>query len=146
MDSTDKKILYLLKQNARMPLTEMSKIIHLSVPAVSERIRKMEESGIITKYEVRIDRDKLNYKLLAFIFVNIETTKDIEPFRETMAMLPAVLECHHLAGEYDYLLKVVCLDTQDLEQFISSELKSIHGVQKTNTIITLSSIKEEINQ
>ncbi|MFD2618368.1 Lrp/AsnC family transcriptional regulator [Terrilactibacillus laevilacticus] len=124
----------------------MSKIIHLSVPAVSERIRKLEDSGIIMKYEARINRGRLNYKLLAFIFVNIEATNDIQPFRKAVSHLPAVLECHHLAGEYDYLLKVVCMDTQDLEQFISSELKTIQGVQKTNTIITLSSIKEEINR
>lgn len=144
MDQIDTEILRILQTNARIQLSEISKRIHLTVPAVSERMKKLEAQGIIEKYTVKLNHEKMNYKLLAFIFVNIEKTEDIEGFRKAVGSFENVLTCHHLAGEYDYLLKVMCKDTKDLESFISSQLKKIKGVQKTNTIISLSSIKEEL--
>ena len=145
MDDIDYKILNQLKENARIQISDISKKVNLSIPAISERIRKLEDSGIIDKYTVRINREKMEYKLLAFIFINIEKTEHIQEFRNTIIKFNGVLECHHLAGEYDYILKVVVKDTRDLEEFISNKLKKIRGVSKTNTIISLSSIKEEIN-
>lgn len=145
MDDIDKKILVNLKDNARMQVSSISKAVNLSIPAVSERIRKLEESGIIEKYTLKVNRELLSYGLLAFLFVNIDGTEHIENFRKSISEFNTVLECHHLAGEYDYLLKVVSMDTRDLEDFISNSLKKIMGVQRTNTIIVLSSIKEEIN-
>lgn len=144
MDQIDTEILRILQTNARIQLSEISKRIHLTVPAVSERMKKLEAQDIIEKYTVKLNHEKMNYKLLAFIFVNIEKTEDIEGFRKAVGSFENVLTCHHLAGEYDYLLKVICKDTKDLESFISSQLKKIKGVQKTNTIISLSSIKEEL--
>lgn len=145
MDTIDYKIIKHLKSNARVQISDISKKVNLSIPAVSERIRKLEEFGIIEKYTVKINREKMNYRLLAFIFVNIEKTEYIEEFRNSIIKFNTVLECHHLAGEYDYILKVVLRDTKDLEDFISNTLKKINGVHKTNTIISLSSLKEEIN-
>ncbi|AHM58271.1 putative HTH-type transcriptional regulator (plasmid) [Peptoclostridium acidaminophilum DSM 3953] len=145
MDAIDKKILECLKNNARMQVSCISKVVNLSIPAVSERIRKLEESGIIEKFTLSLNRELMNYGLLAFLFVNIERTEHIDEFRKSIAEFNIVLECHHLAGEYDYLLKVVSKDTKDLEDFISNRLKKIRGVQRTNTIIVLSSVKEEIN-
>ncbi|WP_332236649.1 Lrp/AsnC family transcriptional regulator [Sporolactobacillus sp. KGMB 08714] len=144
MDQLDADILAMLQKNARIQLSEISRHIHLTIPAVSERIKKLEAKGIIEKYTIKLNHEKMNDKLLAFIFVNIERTEDIEGFRRAVRLLDNVLTCHHLAGEYDYLLKVICRDTKDLETFISSQLKKIKGVRKTNTIIALSSIKEEM--
>lgn len=145
MDNLDYKILDLLKKNARIQISEISKSIKLSIPAVSERIRKLDEAGIIEKYTIKINREKTNSSLLAFIFVNIDKPEHIAGFRSSIIKFSSVLECHHLAGEYDYMLKVALSDTKALEEFISNKLKKITGVQKTNTIISLSSIKEEIN-
>lgn len=143
MDQIDKDMLEILKKNARIQLSEISKRIHLTIPAVSERLKKLESQGIIEKYTIKLNFEKMNEKLLAFIFVNIEKTEDIEGFRNAVRAFDNVLTCHHLAGEYDYLIKGIFKDTGDLEIFISSHLKNIKGVQKTNTIISLSSIKEE---
>jgi len=145
MDNLDYKILDLLKKNSRIQISEISKSIKLSIPAVSERIRKLDEAGIIEKYTIKINREKTNSSLLAFIFVNIDKPEHISGFRISIIKFSSVLECHHLAGEYDYMLKVALSDTKALEEFISNKLKKITGVQKTNTIISLSSIKEEIN-
>jgi len=87
----------------------------------------------------------MNLKLLAFVFVNIDGTENTEEFRKTVVLYDSVLECHHVAGEYDYLLKIIVEDTKSLEQFISHTLKKIKGVAKSNTIIVLSSQKESLN-
>lgn len=145
MDSIDFKIIDSLKENARATSSEISKKVNLSIPAVSERIRKMEEGDIIEKYTIKVNREKTNYKLLAFIFVNIDKTENIECFRKSIVQYNSVLECHHIAGEYDYLLKVLLEDTKALEYFLSNTLKKIKGVLKSNTIIALSSLKENIN-
>lgn len=145
MDNLDYKILDLLKENSRIQVSEISKNIKLSIPAVSERIRKLYEAGIIEKYTIKINRERINCTLLAFIFVNIAKSEHIPGFKNSIIKFNSVLECHHLAGEYDYMLKVALDGTKALEDFISNKLKKITGVEKTNTIISLSSIKEEIN-
>lgn len=145
MDTIDLKIIDVLKENSRASTSEISKRVKLSIPAVAERIRKMEEADIIEKYTIKVNRDKTNYKLLAFVFVNIDKTENVEGFRKSIVQYNSVLECHHIAGEYDYLLKLLVQDTKALEHFISHMLKNIKGVIKSNTIIALSSLKEDIN-
>jgi Lrp/AsnC family leucine-responsive transcriptional regulator len=145
VDSIDLKIINVLKENSRTTTSEISKKVNLSMPAVAERIRKMEQQDIIEKYTIKVNRDKINYKLLAFIFVNINKTENIEEFRRYINQFNSVLECHHVAGEDDYLLKVLVEDTKALEYFLSNTLKKNKGVFKSNTIIVLSSLKENIN-
>ncbi|WP_178025245.1 Lrp/AsnC ligand binding domain-containing protein [uncultured Paenibacillus sp.] len=145
MDHTDQRILNALKQNGRITASDIGKQVGLSVPAVSERIRKLEEAGVIEAYTVKINRAKTGLKLLAFIFVGIEHTQHVEPFRKAIVACEPVLECHHIAGEYDYLLKVLVEDTVQLEAFLTGTLKKIPGVQKSNTMISLSSLKENMN-
>lgn len=145
MDSIDLKIIDALKENSRASTSEISRRVNLSIPAVAERIRKLEEAEIIEKYTIKVNRDKINFKLLAFIFINIDKTENIDEFRKSIVQYNSVLECHHVAGEYDYLLKVLVEDTKALEDFVSHTLKKIKGVSKSNTIITLSSLKENIN-
>ncbi len=145
MDEIDIAILNRLKQNSRSTASEISKKVNLSIPAVTERIRKLEKSGVILQYTIRINRLKTEQRLLSFIFVNIDRSESIENFRNTIVQYNHVLECHHVAGTYDYLLKVVSEDTEALEDFLSETLKKIKGVTSTNTIITLITLKEEIN-
>ena len=145
MDTIDLNIINVLKENSRSPISEISKRVNLSIPAIAERIRKMEEAGIIEKYTIKVNRDKINFKLLAFVLVNIDKTENVEEFRKSIVQYNSVLECHHVVGEYDYLLKVLVEDTKSLEHFISYMLKNIKGVIKSNTIIALSSLKENIN-
>lgn len=145
MDEIDIQILQHLKLNSRATASEISKRVSLSLPAVAERIRKLEQNEIIQQYTVRINRSKIAQDLLAFIFVSVEGTEHIPSFRSGVLRLPGVLECHHIAGPQDYLLKVVVKDTASLELFLTQSLKQLPGVAATNTIISLSTLKEEIN-
>ena len=144
MDNTDNIILSILKENSRASASEISKQVNLSVPAVTERIRKLELSGVIEKYTVRANPYALGYNLLAFVIVKVDCSENLEAFQDAIAGLPQVLECHHTAGPDDYLLKVLFRDMQDMENFLSRTLKDIRGVADTNTIICLSTLKEEI--
>ncbi len=145
MDTIDLNIIEALKTNGRATASEISKKVSLSIPAVAERIRKLEQSRTIEKYTVKLNRQQLNLNLTAFIFVKIEKTKHIENFRTNITKHNCVLECHHVAGQEDYLLKIVVKDTAQLEDFLTTTLKKIDGVVSSNTIICLSTLKEEIN-
>lgn len=145
MDEIDCKILDALKENGRATSSEISKKVALSVPAVAERIRKLEQSNIIEKYTVKVNQKSAGYNLLAFIFVNINVSENIESFRTQIIQVRNVLECHHIAGANDYIIKVLVSDTDELENFISHVLKKIKGVVASNTFIRLSTLKEEIN-
>ncbi|TQR21421.1 Lrp/AsnC family transcriptional regulator [Psychrobacillus vulpis] len=146
MDIIDAKILEALKQNGRSTASDISKKVNLSVPAVSERIKKLEEANIIEQYTIKVNRGKMGYKLLAIVFVNIDHTTYIQQFRESIIQFTEVIECHHMAGEYDYMLKVLIEDTAELETFLNDKLKSIRGVQTSNTLIVLSTLKEKLNR
>ncbi len=102
MDSIDRKIIELLKMNSRITSSEISRQIHLSVPAVSERIRKLEEGGIIQRFTVKLNREKSGILLVAFIMVQLEKPEHIPVFKELVLKDTRVLECHHIAGGYDY--------------------------------------------
>lgn len=145
MDEIDYTILNELKNNGRASASEIGRKVNLSIPAVAERIKKLEQAEVIQQYTIKINRDKIEKRLLAFIFINIDKTEDIDNFRRVIVQHNCVLECHHVAGTYDYLLKVITEDTQGLENFLSKTLKKIKGVSSSNTIITLITLKEEIN-
>ena len=146
MDMIDAKILEVLKKNGRATASEISKKVNLSIPAVSERIRKMEDAKIIEQYTVKINREKMGFKLLAIIFLNIDHVANIKSFREAIVPFTEVIECHHMAGEYDYMLKVLVEDTGELEILLNDKLKSIQGVRTSNTLIVLSTLKENSNR
>ncbi|MGL5383572.1 MAG: Lrp/AsnC family transcriptional regulator [Culicoidibacterales bacterium] len=145
MDMIDQQLLALLSENARVSISELGQKVHLSAPAVSERIRKLEIRGIIQQYTVKMNRELLGKHLLAFIFVTLEHRAHIATFRESIVQLPHVIECHHLAGEADYLLKVAVAHPRELEQFLSDELRQIPGVYRSQTQIVLSTLKETVN-
>lgn len=145
MDSIDIKILDLLKSNSRIKFSEIKEVIHLSLPAISERIKKLEDQGYIDYYTVKLDRKKMGYHMLSFILVNIGENEGIELFKEIVGKMDNILECHHLAGEYDYLIKLATRDSEELGDFISKTLKSLPGTVETNSVIVLSTTKEKLN-
>ncbi len=144
MDAFDGKILKLLIGNARMTGAEIARSISLSLPAVTERLRKLSKSGVIEGYTIKLNREKLSLHLLAFIHVWIDHTKNAQ-VKEHLVAMDVVLECHHIAGDADLLLKVLVKDTAALEELLVRKIKGIKAVTRTSTTIILSSYKEVIN-
>lgn len=143
MDKIDYRILECLKKNARMTTSEIGKSISMSVSAVSERIKRLENSGVISQYTTILNRNKVGQDVKAFIMLRIENPEYYSnSVEDMMRREPHILEAHMLAGDYDYMLKVVARSTQALEQLIYA-IKSTKGIQYTKTMIVLSSLKEE---
>ena len=144
MDPHDNKILHLLSTNSRITGADISRKVNLSLPAVTERLRKLDRSGYIDKYTIKMNRKKLELNILAFIQVWIDHSKGAANL-DNIIDLNEVLECHHIAGDYDLLLKVVVKDTVALEDLLVKKIKGIKSVTRTSTTIILSTYKEEIN-
>ena len=145
MDATDKKILSILKENSRESASDIARQVSLSIPAVTERIRKLEAGGVIEKYTLRINPCELGYNLLVFVLVKIDSSRNLEAFQSRAAALSNVLECHHIAGPSDYLLKMLAKDLPDLEEFLSCTLKDLPGVAEIQPLFCLSTLKEEFS-
>lgn len=143
MDSLDLLIVNRLQAEGRATQLELAREVGLSQPAVAERIRKLEQRGIITGYTARVDAAKLGKDITAFIGVGIDHPRHFEAFAERVRALDDVLECHRVAGEDSYLLKVKTRNTGTLDDLLVGTLRTIPGVTRTVTTIVLASIKEE---
>lgn len=142
LDKTDFKVLACLSSQGRMTWSELAAQLGISPPAAADRVRKLEEAGVIEGYTALLNSASLGYDLTAFIAVSLERPGQRAVFLEHIASLTVVQECHHMTGEDDYLLKVRCRNTRDLEHLISEVIKEIPGVVKTRTSIVLSTLKE----
>jgi Lrp/AsnC family leucine-responsive transcriptional regulator len=143
MDALDYHIIDLLQRDGRATQLELSRAVGLSQPAVAERIRKLEDRGVILGYTARVDASQLGQDITAFVGVNIEHPKYFEGFAKKVLALHEVLECHRVAGQDSYVLKVKTRNTKSLDKLLVETLRTIAGVTRTHTTIVLSSIKEE---
>ncbi len=140
MDNIDIKIIKLLQENARVTASEIAGNINLSVPAVSERLKKLESSGVIKQYTAIVDPVHMNKTLMAIVFITLERPRFADTFAEFVKKQNDILECHYLAGDFDYALKVVTENTTTLQELLD-RIKSLQCVQKTRTTVILSTAK-----
>lgn len=141
-DEIDAKVLASLQAQGRISWAELGEVLGLSPPAAAERVRKLEARGLIRGYTALLDSFSLGFTITAFVSVSLERPEHRQPFLKLIEKLAEVQECHHAAGDYDYLLKVRCRDVRDLEQFVSERLKGLKGIVQTRTTIILSTYKE----
>jgi Lrp/AsnC family transcriptional regulator, leucine-responsive regulatory protein len=143
MDAIDIRILDILQKNGRATQTEIAKTVNLSAPSVSERLRKLENRGIIRKYVALLDPEKLGRKIAAFIMVWLDKPQHSQNFLNRIREMEEIMECYHVTGKCDYILKVRTSSTKTLETKVLAELRSLDGVQRTETAVFLSAAKEE---
>ena len=140
MDSLDYKILHILKQNARKKASDISKEIHLSVSTVIERIRKLENSGIIESYTIITNEHQIGNDLTALMEVSLAHPRFNELFIEKIMEHPNIISCYYLTGEFDYMVKITCRSSEHLEQ-IHKWIKNQRGVRSTRTHFVLRNVK-----
>ncbi|WP_177505128.1 Lrp/AsnC family transcriptional regulator [Anaerosinus sp.] len=141
MDVIDKKILKNLQKNARMTISDLSAEISLSMPAISERLKKLEASGVIKQYTVILDPAMLNKHLMALMYVQLENPTHGDSFASFVKDELEIKECFYITGEFDYSLKIVTESTKTLELLLN-RIKNQPGILKTQTIVVLSSITD----
>ena len=142
IDEMDRRILSLLQQDARLPNAEIARRVGMAPSATLERLRKLEERGVIQGYEVRLDPRKLGLGLTAFIYVKAQDKQGEVETGDRLKQHPNVLEVHHIAGEDCYLVKVRATDTEDLGRLLRSDFTGMPGVSSTRTTIVLGTLKE----
>ncbi len=142
MDILDYEILEALKDNARENATNIGAKINLSTSAVIERIKKLENSGVIEGYTAIINQNAVGRELVAFMYVSLEHPKYNEGFIKQINKNSSVVECHYIAGDFDFILKVATRSGKSLEEFLNF-VKSIGGVSLTRTSVVLSTNKYE---
>jgi Lrp/AsnC family transcriptional regulator, leucine-responsive regulatory protein len=144
LDPISRRILHLLAADGRTSYQSIADDVGLSRPAVMERVRRLEEGGYILGYHARLDRAKVGYPITAFVAVRYPATDHhhTEPGIRTLAANPSVLECHHVAGEDCYILKVAAPSLESLERILR-ELREPGAPASTRTTIVLSSVFEK---
>ena len=135
LDEVDIQLLGLLQSEGRITNADLAKKVGLSPPSVLQRVRTLENAGLVKEYVALLDYEKLGLRITAWVQITLSLHQDqaIERFRTQVSELAEVMECYHVSGDYDFLLKVVVRDMKAYEQFVSKRLSRIRGIGKINT-------------
>ena len=143
LDDIDKKLLQLLQKNSKQTNKALSNQLNLSVTAVYERIKKLENSGILSQYVALVDKRKVDKEFVAFCHVKlVQHSQDyVVKFEREVNRLDEVLECYHLSGDYDYLLKVLVKDMKAFREFMVEKLTKIDHIGSTHSMFMINEVK-----
>lgn len=142
-DATDRKILTILQQDGRITNARLAHEVGLSPPAVLERVRRLEASGVIDKYVAILDRQEAGFSVQTIVMVCLShhQISSLQNVKERLTMMDEVLECHQLTGEVDFLLKVAVKDMSAYTNFVNHKLSGIPGIQNVKTSFILETLK-----
>jgi Lrp/AsnC family transcriptional regulator, leucine-responsive regulatory protein len=143
LDRIDRRLLVRLQQDGRTPVAQLAREVHLTVTPTLERVRRLEASGYIEGYFARLNPARLGLGLLAYVEVSLDrTTPDaFERFKQVMLAHDEVMECHMVAGGFDYLLKVRVTDMESYRRFLGDRIAAVRGVQQTHTYFVMEEVK-----
>lgn len=143
LDQTDKKLLSLLQENAKLTTKQLAHHLNLSTTPVFERIKRLERNGVIDKYVAIINKEKVGFELVAFCNVSLKqhSLDVIREFETEIAKLPEVIECHHIAGMFDYMLKVVTHNMDTYHSFVYNKLASVNNIGNVQSSFVMREIK-----
>lgn len=143
LDQTDKIILEILQKDAKQSTKAIAHQVHLSVTAVYERIKSLERNGIIKQYTVVIDPEKVEREFLSFCMLQLDrhSQQNLLEFEKKIQTLPEVLECFHVSGTYDYLLKIRVKNIAEYRKFMVEKLTDIPHIANTQSAFSISEIK-----
>ena len=137
IDGIDKKILIELTSNSRIPILEISRKIGISGAAIHQRIRKLNNSGLISGQHLKLNPKALGYTTLAFIGVYFDKAERNSQAIKEMKKIPEILECHYTTGNWSVLIKILCKNNEHLMTLLNKQIQSINGVSRTETFISL---------
>ncbi|MBL7797617.1 MAG: Lrp/AsnC family transcriptional regulator [Saprospiraceae bacterium] len=143
LDPTDRGILQMLQEDAFLTTKELAARLELTTTPVYERVKRLERDGYISRYSALLDRRKIGLSLLVYCDVALkEHNRDfLIRFEESVVGLPEVLECHHITGEYDYVLKVVARDMDDYQRFIKEKLAALENIGRVQSHFVMTEVK-----
>ena len=142
MDEIDRNLVVALQQDGSSGLAELAKVAGLSVSATAERVKRLEERGVISAWRADLDPAAVGCPLLAHVLALVAPGRDDAAFREAVRREEAVLECHAVTGAWTYLLKLRVADLAALDAFLNEDLRPLPGVQRVETMVALATVKE----
>jgi Lrp/AsnC family leucine-responsive transcriptional regulator len=147
LDQIDRKILAILQLDGRIANADLAKQVHLSPTPTLERVRRLERDGFIERYAALLNPEKMQAAMTAFVEVVLDrTTEDIlERFAQAARRAPEIVECHMVAGGFDYLLKIRVQDMPAYRHFMGSGLAALPGIRATHTYMVMEKIKEDVS-
>lgn len=137
IDGTDKEILRHLMADARKPILQIAHHIGISGAAIHQRLRKLEQSGVISGSRFIVSNKVLGYSTMAFVGIYLERAANNPEAVKELRKIPEVLECHYTTGNWSILIKVICRDNEHLMQLLNTKIQIIPGVSRTETFISL---------
>ena len=142
-DAIDKQLLAYLQTDSKQTNKELSHKLNLSVTAVYERIKKLEKDGFINNYVALVNKNRVDKAFVAFCHIKlIQHTQDyVVKFEREVANLSEVMECYHISGDYDYLLKVLVKDMAAFREFVVKKLTSINHIGSTHSMFVINEVK-----
>ncbi|MBU8869884.1 MAG: Lrp/AsnC family transcriptional regulator [Gemmatimonadales bacterium] len=145
MDVTDKKILKMLQNNARITNVELAKANHMAASSMLDRVRRLEERGYIKGYTAILDQKKMGINIEAIVMLCLDRHEagSIDQFEEQIRSISEVTACWHIAGRYDYAVHVAVRDIEHLGEIVKHDLGDLPGIEKQETFLTLSTVKED---
>ena len=145
LDRIDRRILALLQEDGRLPAVELAERVGLSPTSTGERLRRLQKEGVIAGFRARLDPRRLGLELLVFVEVSLDkTTPDVfERFAAAIRRAPEVLECHMVAGGFDYLVKTRVADMAAYRRFLGEVLLAFPGVKETRTYAVMEEVKSD---
>lgn len=145
LDATDRRIINLLEQDAKMTIKDIAANINMSTTPIFDRIKRLEQTGYIKGYTAIVDSNMMGFNLIAYCTVTLEThhKEHIQQFVCDVQELTEVIECYHIAGLFDYLLKIYAKDMNDYQLFITEKLASIKNIGKVQSSFVMTEIKSE---
>ncbi len=141
IDVIDATILEVLQENASISYSELSKRINHSLSAVSDRLKKMESSGLISQYTAILDPAALDRELKAYMMINVDNSGSVEELTKVIESSDEILEANFVAGDFDYILKIATKNTATLAELVN-RIKAVRSVQRTETTIMLTELKQ----
>ncbi len=143
IDSIDRRILMELQRDCRQSVAELAQKAALSPSACHRRVKLLEEAGVIEGYAARLSREKLALSIEFFVEISLQTQSEeaLERFEKAVALVPEILECHLMGGQFDYLLRVAAVDAQDYERIHRTRIARLPGLARIQSSLALRTVK-----
>jgi len=144
MDKIDRSIVYLLQKDGKITIKEIAERLNLTTTPIFERVKKLEREGYIKSYKAILNRKKIGLQLMVFcnVTLNLHQTDYLKKFEKDIQQFPEVVECYHVAGMFDYLIKIYAEDMERYQDFLSNKLASLENISKVQSSFVMTEVKD----
>lgn len=143
LDSIDRRILNMLQNNSKLTTKELAAALNMTTTPIHERIKRLEKRGYILNYVALLDRRKMEHKLMAFLYISVRdhSQQSLLKFQQAVIKFPKVVECYHIAGQFDFVLKILVKDMEDYHNFTFNRLASLKNIRQVQTDFVINDLK-----